>query len=55
MFAVIATVLFAISWFEHGAGSGSASAWFNSQGTLILGLVALALHMCAPWTPWKRG
>jgi hypothetical protein len=53
--AVLAVILFAISFFEHGAG-GHVSAWFSWQGTMLLGLAALALHLVSPspWWPWKR-
>lgn len=54
MLGVIAAILFAVSWFEHGAGSGHVPAWFNWQGTMVLGLFFLALHAYWPWTPWKR-
>lgn len=54
MLAVIAVILFAVAWFEHGAGSGHVSAWFSWQGTMVLGFFFLALHLCWPWTPWRR-
>lgn len=54
MLAVVAVVLLAVAWFEHGAGASHVSAWFNWQGLALLGLFALALHFCWPWTPWRR-
>jgi hypothetical protein len=53
MLGVLAAILLAVAFFEHGAG-GHVPAWFDWQGTALLGLFALALHLCWPWTPWKR-
>jgi len=50
---LIAAILLAVAFFEHGAG-GHVSVWFNWEGTMILGLFFLALHVCWPWTPWRR-
>lgn len=53
MLGIVAVILFAISWFEHGAGASNVPAWFNSEGTLILGFVFLALHLVWP-IPLRR-
>jgi hypothetical protein len=54
MLAVVAAILLAISFFERGAGAGHVSAWFGWQGTMVLGLFFLALHLAWPWAPWQR-
>ena len=49
MLAVIAAILFVVSWFEHGAKATGVPIWFNSEGLKIAGLVFLALSLI--WHP----
>jgi hypothetical protein len=52
VFAVIAAVLFLISFVLHWAGKGTSP--FDSQGFMLLGLISTAVHLAvaAPW--WYR-
>ena len=46
MLAILAAVAFLLCAFgvDH----------LGSVGLLALGLALLALHVCCPWTPWRR-
>lgn len=50
MFAVIALILFVLSWFVH-ASHTSMPSWFDSTSLMLLGLAALALH--GFWPLWR--
>jgi uncharacterized membrane protein YjdF len=54
MFAVIAGVLFLISFVLHWAGKGTNP--FDSVGVFYLGMIAVAVHLylAAPWWPHRR-
>jgi hypothetical protein len=52
MLAIIALVLFLLSWFLHGAQVANLPAWIDWQGLAILGLAAVAAHLM--WPTWRR-
>lgn len=52
MLAVIAVILFSVSWVLHGSRA-SVPVWFDWQGLLLLGLVFVALHLIWP-LPFRR-
>lgn len=53
MLAVIAAILFAISWVLHGAGAHM-PVWFDVRGLALLGFVLLALHAAGLGPNWPR-
>jgi hypothetical protein len=55
MFAILSAVFFIISVIEHGAGVDAHSAWFDSTGFMLLGLMCVGLHLAtgASW-PWRK-
>jgi hypothetical protein len=53
MFAVIAGVLFLISFVLHWAGKGTSP--FDPTGVFYLGMIAVAVHLAVrPGPPWHR-
>jgi hypothetical protein len=50
MFAVIALILFVLSWFVHGSHTAMPS-WFDATSLMLLGLACLAAH--GFWPLWR--
>ncbi|ACU72277.1 conserved hypothetical protein [Catenulispora acidiphila DSM 44928] len=48
---LIAAVLFAIAYFLHGNGT-STNVWIDPTSLMLLGLVALSLHLLGVGTGW---
>ena len=49
MLAILALVLFLLSWFLHGAAVSGMPTWINWTGLALLGLAAVAAHLVWPW------
>jgi len=54
MLAVLAAILFAVSWVLHGIGPAHIPVWFDWQGVALLGLVSLALYAAGAGPAWPR-
>lgn len=52
MLAVLALILFVVSWFEHGSAATGIPVWFDWQGVALLGLACVAAHLF--WPSWRR-
>ncbi|MEY9862021.1 hypothetical protein ABH920_002988 [Catenulispora sp. EB89] len=48
---IIAAVLFGIAYFIHGS-STSTNIWFDPTSLMLLGFIALALHLLGVGTTW---
>ena len=48
---LIAAILFAIAYFVHGSGTHT-NIWFDSTSLMLLGLIALSLHLLGVGTTW---
>lgn len=48
---LIAAVLFGIAYFLHGSGT-STNIWFDPTSLMLLGLLALSLHLLGVGTGW---
>ncbi|MEY9932187.1 hypothetical protein ABH926_006836 [Catenulispora sp. GP43] len=49
---LIAAVLFGIAYFLHGSGT-STNVWVDPTSLMLLGLVALALHLLGVGAKWN--
>jgi hypothetical protein len=48
---IIAAILFGIAYFIHGS-STSTNIWFDPTSLMLLGFIALALHLLGVGTTW---
>jgi hypothetical protein len=53
MLAIIAAILFGITWIINATGTVT-NAWFSVTGLLLLGLACLALHQAGIGSAWVR-
>lgn len=48
MFAVLALILFILSWVLHAGTSSSVPAWLDWRGLALLGMASMAAHLIWP-------
>jgi multisubunit Na+/H+ antiporter MnhB subunit len=50
---ILSVILFAIAFILYASKSGNPVPW-DPTGFMLLGLIALSVHLIWPWHPWRN-